>query len=67
MFEYLLSDEQKQWRQEVRDFVKSIPRQMILDMDADKIQFPEAFLQEAGKLNLMGHRYPAKWGARNMD
>ena len=67
MFEYLLNDKQKNLRQEVRDFVKSVPRQMILDMDADKIQFPKAFLQEAGKLNLMGCRYPEKWGGRNMD
>ena len=67
MFEYLLNDEQKKLRQEVRDFVKSIPRQMILDMDADKIQFPKAFLQEAGRLNLMGCRYPIKWGGRNLD
>ena len=67
MFEYLLSDEQKRLRQEAHDFVKSIPRQMILDMDADKIQFPKTFLQEAGRLNLMGRRYPVKWGGRNMD
>jgi alkylation response protein AidB-like acyl-CoA dehydrogenase len=67
MFEYLLSDDQKRLRQEARNFVKSIPRQMILDMDADKIQFPKSFLQEAGRLNLMGCRYPVKWGGRNMD
>jgi len=56
MFDYLLSDKQKQLRNETRDFVKSIPRRMILDMDADKIKFPKEFLQEAGKLNLMGCR-----------
>jgi alkylation response protein AidB-like acyl-CoA dehydrogenase len=67
MFEYLLSEEQKRLRQEARNFVKSIPRQMILDMDADRIQFPKMFLQEAGRLNLMGCRYPVKWGGRNMD
>ncbi len=67
MFEYLLNDEQKQLQGQARDFVKSIPRQMILDMDQDKIQFPKEFLQEAGKLNLMGCRYPKKWGGRGMD
>ncbi|MEA2059831.1 MAG: acyl-CoA dehydrogenase family protein [Thermodesulfobacteriota bacterium] len=56
MFDYLLSDEQKKLKQEARDFVKSIPRKMILDMDADKIQFPKEFLQEAGRRNLMGCR-----------
>jgi alkylation response protein AidB-like acyl-CoA dehydrogenase len=40
---------------------------MILDMDADKIQFPKEFLQEAGRRNLMGCRYPKKWGGRGMD
>ncbi|OGR09976.1 MAG: acyl-CoA dehydrogenase [Desulfobacterales bacterium RIFOXYA12_FULL_46_15] len=67
MFEYLLSAEQKKLRDEARDFVKAIPRKMILDMDADKIRFPKEFLQEAGKRNLMGCRFPELWGGRGMD
>ena len=67
MFEYLLTQEQKDLQQEARDFVKSIPRQMILDMDKEKIQFPKEFLKEAGKRNLMGCRYPKEWGGRGMD
>ena len=43
------------------------PKQMILDMDADKIRFPKEFLREAGRRNLMGCRYPEKWGGRGMD
>jgi len=67
MFDYLLNDQQKKLKQEARNFVKSIPGKMILDMDADKIEFPKEFLREAGRLNLMGCRYPEKWGGRNMD
>ena len=67
MFDYLLNDPQKRLKQETRDFVKSIPKEMILDMDADKIQFPKDFLREAGRRNLMGCRYPEKWGGRGMD
>ncbi|MBU1342214.1 MAG: acyl-CoA/acyl-ACP dehydrogenase [Proteobacteria bacterium] len=67
MFDFLLTKEQKTLRDEAREFVKSIPKKMILDMDADKIQFPKEFLQEAGKRNLMGCRYPEKWGGRGMD
>ncbi len=67
MFDYLLNEDQIKLRDETRDFVKSIPRKMILDMDADIIQFPKEFLQEAGKRNLMGCRYPKKWGGRGMD
>ena len=54
MFDYLLSEESIKIRNEARDFVKWVPKQMILDMDADKIQFPKEFLQEAGRRNLMG-------------
>jgi butyryl-CoA dehydrogenase len=67
MFEHLLSDEAKDFREEVRDLVKWVPRQMILDMDQDRIQFPKAFLKEAGRRNLMGCRYPKQWGGRDMD
>jgi alkylation response protein AidB-like acyl-CoA dehydrogenase len=67
MFDYLLNKNQRKLRDETREFVKSIPRKMILDMDADKIQFPKEFLQEAGQRNLMGCRYPKQWGGRGMD
>jgi butyryl-CoA dehydrogenase len=67
MFDFMMTDAQKQLREEARDLVRWVPRQMILDMDQDKIQFPKAFLQEAGRRNLMGCRYPQKWGGRGMD
>ena len=67
MFDCLLTEEQKQLKQDAREFVKTIPRQMILDMDAEKIRFPKEFLQEAGRRNLMGCRYPTQWGGRGMD
>ena len=67
MFDYMLTQEQLKIRDEARDLVKWVPRQMILDMDTDKIKFPKEFLQEAGRRNLLGCRYPKKWGGREMD
>lgn len=67
MFDYMLTEEQIKIRDEARDLVKWVPRQMILDMDNDKIKFPKEFLQEAGRRNLLGCRYPKKWGGREMD
>ena len=54
MFDFMLTEEQKKIREEARDLVKLVPRQMILDMDADKIRFPKEFLREAGRRNLFG-------------
>ena len=67
MFDFLLSKEQIKLRDEVRDLVGWVPRQMILDMDQDKLQFPKKFLAEAGRRNLTGCRYPVQWGGRAMD
>ncbi|MCD6298181.1 MAG: acyl-CoA dehydrogenase family protein, partial [Deltaproteobacteria bacterium] len=67
MFDYMLTEDQIKIRDEARDLVKWVPRQMILDMDNDEIRFPKEFLQEAGRRNLMGCRYPEKWGGRDMD
>ncbi len=67
MFDHLLSSEALALRKEVQDLVKWVPRQMILDMDKDRIRFPKEFLQEAGRRNLMGCRYPKRWGGRGMD
>lgn len=67
MFDFMLSPEQLAIRDEVRDLVKGVPRQMILDMDGDRIRFPKEFLQEAGRRNLLGVRHPGAWGGRGMD
>ena len=48
MFEALLNDRQRTLRAEVRDFVRSVPRKLILDMDAERVQYPQEFV---GKLD----------------
>ena len=67
MFDYLLSEEQIKIRDEARDLAKWVPRQMILDMDNDKIKFPKEFLQEAGRRNLLGLRFPKELGGREQN
>lgn len=67
MFDHVLGPEQRRLRDEIRDLVKSVPRQLVLDMDADRIDFPREFLRECGKRNLMGARYPKQWGGRGLD
>ncbi|HPQ42980.1 MAG TPA: acyl-CoA dehydrogenase family protein [Syntrophales bacterium] len=67
MFDYLLTEEQIKIRDEARDLVRWVPKEMILDMDRDVIKFPKEFLREAGRRNLLGCRYPKKWGGRDMN
>lgn len=67
MFDFLMTEDQLALREEVRNLVRWVPRQMILDMDADRLIFPREFLAEAGRRNLLGCRYPKQWGGRDMD
>jgi alkylation response protein AidB-like acyl-CoA dehydrogenase len=67
MFDFVLNDAQRQVRDDARDFIKTIPRQLVLDMDQDKVEFPREFLREAGRRNLMGCRYPRALGGRGLD
>jgi len=61
-----MTDEQIKLRDEARAFTNWVPRQMILDMDAEKIQFPRAYLKEAGRRNLLGIRLPREYGGRGL-
>ncbi len=66
MFDFIMNDEQKRLRDETIDFTNWVPREMILDMDAEKIHFPHEYLQEAGKRNLLGIRIPKEYGGRGL-
>jgi alkylation response protein AidB-like acyl-CoA dehydrogenase len=66
LFDYIMTDAQKKLRDEARAFTKWVPKQLILDMDAEKIQFPHEYLQEAGRRNLLGIRLPKELGGRGL-
>jgi len=66
MQQSVLNEKQKSLRDEMRLFVKSVPTQLLLDMDADKVQFPKEFLQGAGKENLLGLRFGKEYGGRGL-
>ncbi|GBD92092.1 acyl-CoA dehydrogenase [bacterium BMS3Abin04] len=62
----MLTDNDKKLREKMRDFVSWVPKQLLLDMDADKVKYPKEFLQEAGKRNLLGLRFDPEWGGTGL-
>ncbi len=66
MFEFVMTEEQKLLRDEAREMAKWVPREYILDMDADKIKYPKEYLQECGRRNLIGLRVPKEYGGRGL-
>jgi len=66
LFDFLLTEQEKQLRKEVREFVKQVPRQLLLDMDSNKVQYPKEFITQAASRGLLGLRFPPEYGGRGL-
>jgi len=66
VIEPLLTPEERTLREEVRAFVKGVPRQLLLDMDADRVRYPRHYVVEAAQQNLLGLRFAPQWGGRGL-
>lgn len=68
MFEFVMTEEQKAVRDEARQFVKEeVPPQLLIDMDADQVQYPREYVQAAAARRLLGLRFPREYGGRALD
>ncbi|MHA1210505.1 MAG: acyl-CoA dehydrogenase family protein, partial [Candidatus Freyarchaeota archaeon] len=54
-------------REEVKDLVKWVDPKLIRAMDAEEVDYPHEFYREAGRRNLLGLRFPKKYGGRELD
>lgn len=67
MYEFLLSDEEKAVQTEARHFAKEdVPSSLIRGMDTEQVRYPKEFLEKAAYRNLLGLRFPKRWGGRGM-
>lgn len=68
MYDYLLNEENKKFREEVREFVKNaVPPSLLKQMDKDEIQYPSEWMEALAKQNLIGIRFPKKYGGRGLN
>jgi alkylation response protein AidB-like acyl-CoA dehydrogenase len=66
MIEPLLTDEQKKLRATAREFARSIPRSLLLDMDADKVLYPREYVTQAAQKGLVGLRFAKEQGGAGL-
>jgi len=62
-----LDDVHLKIRDEVKDFVKWVDPKLLRAMDAEEVDYPHDFYREAGRRNLLGLRFPKKYGGRELD
>jgi len=68
MLDILLTEEQRALRDEARAFAREeVPRQLLLDMDADKVRYPREYLQKLSARKMLGLRFPQEFGGRGLN
>jgi acyl-CoA dehydrogenase len=67
MLDILLNGDQRKLRDEARVFAREVPRQLLLDMDADKVRYPREYLQNLAARRLLGVRFPKEFGGRGLN
>ncbi|MGD9381632.1 MAG: acyl-CoA dehydrogenase family protein [Candidatus Thorarchaeota archaeon] len=62
-----MSDDEKKLRDEVRAFVRdNVDPNLIVAMDSREKEYPYEFIKAAAKANLLGLRFPKKYGGRGL-
>lgn len=64
----MLTPEAIALREEARRFVRDdVPRELVLAMDAEQVQYPREFLEKAAAARLLGPRFPQEYGGRGLN
>jgi alkylation response protein AidB-like acyl-CoA dehydrogenase len=67
MLDVLLTEEQRRLVGQARAFAREVPRQLLLDMDADRVRYPREYLQKLAAQRLLGLRFPEEFGGRGLN
>lgn len=63
-YDALMNEEDRLFKKEVRDFVKTVPSSLLKQMDADEVAYPAEFVEGAAEHHLLGARFPEAHGGR---
>jgi len=67
MYDFMLTDVERAVKREAREFVKNeVSPDLIKAMDKDEIKYPREYVKKLGDKNLLGLRFPKKWGGRDL-
>jgi alkylation response protein AidB-like acyl-CoA dehydrogenase len=68
MFEFLLDERERAFRDAARAFVKDrVSPDLIREMDADRVKYPREYVRALGEARLLGCRFSEEWGGRGLN
>ena len=68
MYDFLLKPEEREVRDEVKKLVRDeISSDFLRKMDKDEVTYPRDFVERLAAFNLLGVRFPKKYGGRGLS
>jgi alkylation response protein AidB-like acyl-CoA dehydrogenase len=67
MLDVLLTNNEREIKYKVREFIKTIPSSMLRKMDKEEIHYPTNFIKDLAKHNLLGVRFPIEFGGLGLS
>ncbi len=68
MSDFVMTPSQKTLQEEARAFARDeVPRQLLLEMDADQVRYPRTYIEKLAARNLLGLRFPIQYGGCGLD
>jgi alkylation response protein AidB-like acyl-CoA dehydrogenase len=68
MYDFLLTPEERDLKNEVRGFVRGeVAGEFLRQMDRNEITYPREFVEKLAGKNLLGIRFPVEYGGRGMS
>ncbi|MHA1777375.1 MAG: acyl-CoA dehydrogenase family protein [Promethearchaeota archaeon] len=64
MYDFFLTPEERALQLKARAFAQAVPRDLLLQMDSDEIQYPTQFVRDLAKEKLLGLRFDPKYGGQ---
>ncbi len=64
MQDFLLSKEEKEIKYRARNIVKSVPHDLIRNIESETVKFPREFIELIANENITGLRFPKQYGGR---
>jgi len=63
-----LTPSQSSLRDEAQAFAREdVPRQLLVDMDAEKVYYLRGYIHKLAARRLLGLRFSKEWGGRGLD
>ena len=67
MYEFMIPEEAKSTIREIREFVRDeVSPENLRALDRDEYHYRREFLEKLGERNLLGPRFPKRWGGRGL-